>query len=123
MAYSFAVVAGPCLGPVVGAAFATDPDRLGWRYSLYITVLITGLIFIADLVFLSETLAPRLLTVKAQKLRVRTGNFALHSRQEETESSIGHFMQKNLVLPIKLIIYDPIVTCIALCASVRRRVC
>ena len=70
--------------------------------------------FIADLVFLSETLAPRLLTVKAQKLRVRTGNFALHSRQEETESSIAQFVQKNLVLPIKLVLFDPIVTCVAL---------
>ena len=116
VAYSFAVVAGPCLGPIVGAAFAIDPDRLGWRYSLYITVLITGLIFVADLLFLSETLAPRLLTEKAQRLRVRTGNFALHSRQEMQELTASAFVEKNLLLPLKLVLFDPIVTSVALCA-------
>jgi DHA1 family multidrug resistance protein-like MFS transporter len=60
-------------------------------------------------IFLPETFAPVILTRKARRLRLRTGRWALHSRQETQDYSIRTFMEKNLVRPISMIYSEPMV--------------
>ncbi|KZO98541.1 MFS general substrate transporter [Calocera viscosa TUFC12733] len=108
--YSLAVVAGPTLGPVIGGA--VSESYLGWRWTMYLTVILTSAVILADLFFLKETFAPALLTSKARRLRIRTGRWALHSRQEEQEFTLQMFLQKNLVRPLEMIAFEPMVTLI-----------
>ncbi|CAD6588223.1 MAG: hypothetical protein CYPHOPRED_004316 [Cyphobasidiales sp. Tagirdzhanova-0007] len=110
--YSLSVVAGPSLGPIVGGA--VSQSYLGWRWTEYIAVILTMVVVGLDIIFIPETFAPILLTRKAQQLRWKTGRYNLHSRQEMTTVSLSIFLHKNLLLPIKMILLEPMVLCITL---------
>ncbi|KIM78033.1 hypothetical protein PILCRDRAFT_76019 [Piloderma croceum F 1598] len=99
--YSLAVVAGPTLGPVIGAA--VSQSHLGWRWTEYLTVILTSVVVLADIVFLPETYAPVILTRKARKLRLKTGRWALHSRHETNDFTLRGFLETNLLRPVKMI--------------------
>ncbi|KZT61632.1 MFS general substrate transporter [Calocera cornea HHB12733] len=110
--YSLAVVAGPTLGPIIGGA--VSESYLGWRWTMYLTVILTGCVVLADIFFLKETFAPVLLTEKARRLRIRTGRWALHSRQEMQDFTLQMFLQKNLVRPLEMLAFEPMVTLITI---------
>lgn len=105
-----AVVAGPTLGPVIGGA--VSQSYLGWRWSMYLVVILTCFIVFLDIIFLPETFAPVLLTRKARQLRWKTGRYALHSRQETVQISFKIFASKNLILPLRMIVLEPMTACI-----------
>ncbi|KAL8292267.1 hypothetical protein RQP46_001733 [Phenoliferia psychrophenolica] len=47
-------------------------------------------------------------------LRVKTGRWALHSKHEEADFTLKHFLQTNLTRPIRMVAFEPMVTCITL---------
>jgi len=104
--YSFAVVGGPTLGPLIGNAAATS--YLGWRWTMYLSVIYSSAIFICAILGVPETYAPVLLTEKARRLRLETQNFALHSKQETQDLSIKVFIKKNLYRPLTMLATEPI---------------
>ncbi|KAL7904457.1 major facilitator superfamily domain-containing protein [Trichoderma velutinum] len=103
--YAFAVAGGPLVAPVVGGAI--DQSYLGWRWIHYITGILICFIFLVDIVFIDETFAPVLLVHKARRLRLQSGNWALHTTHEEWDPSLGQFAQKFLSLPFQML-FDPI---------------
>jgi MFS family permease len=91
--YAMAVVVGPVIGPIVGAALVVQPN-LRWRWTQYLTGIIQLFVLLLDLVFLDESYPPRLLVYKARRLRHQSGNWALHAKFEEWDVSITELARK-----------------------------
>jgi DHA1 family multidrug resistance protein-like MFS transporter len=64
-------------------------------------------VVLLDVIFWPETFAPVLLTRKARKLRLKTGRWSLHSRQEMQEYTLKSFLDKNLLRPIRMLATEP----------------
>ncbi|KAI4603608.1 hypothetical protein KJ359_003424 [Pestalotiopsis sp. 9143b] len=113
--YAMAVVGGPTLGPIVSAAVVAQP-WLGWRWTEYLTGILQSFILLMAVIFTDESYPPKLLVVKASKLRHETGNWALHAKFEEWDVSIKELSRKFLVRPLQLLC-TPICLLVALYAS------
>ncbi|EDN06872.1 conserved hypothetical protein [Histoplasma mississippiense (nom. inval.)] len=98
--YAMAVVGGPSLGPIVGAAIVQS--YLRWRWTEYITGIMMIFFLILDIIFVDESYPAILLVKKARRLRYETGNWSLHAPHEEwdvsfaemksvTRASVGHY--------------------------------
>ena len=73
-------------------------------------------ILFLDVLILEETYPPVLLVYKAQKLRIQTGNWALHARHEEWDVSLKEMAVKFGVRPFQMLL-TPICFLVALYAS------
>ncbi|KAK0713263.1 major facilitator superfamily domain-containing protein [Lasiosphaeria miniovina] len=113
--YAMAVVGGPILGPIVSAAVVAQPS-LGWRWTEYLAGILQSFVLVLALVFIDETYPPLLLVYKARRLRVDSGNWALHARHEEWDVSIEELAHKFLLRPVQLLC-TPICFLVALYAS------
>lgn len=110
--YSVAVIGGPTVGPLVGAAITNS--YLGWRFTEYITSFLIFFVFILDVFFLPETYAPVILQRKANHLRHVTGNWALHSKLDEKELTLKEVVERNLVRPLRMLVTEPIILLLAI---------
>ncbi|KAH8807793.1 MFS multidrug transporter [Xylogone sp. PMI_703] len=99
--YAIAVVGGPTLGPVVGGAITQS--YLGWRWTEYITGIVMMAQLVLDVVLLDESYPPILLVYKARRLRIESGNWALHAKHEEWDVSIKELAQKYLIRPFQML--------------------
>ena len=113
--YAMSVVSGPVLGPIVSAAMVVDP-RLGWRWTEYLAGILQGVFLVLAMVFIDESYPPVLLVYKARRLRIETGNWALHTKFEEWDVSVRELAMKFLLRPVQLIC-TPICFLVALYAS------
>jgi MFS family permease len=114
--YAVAVVGGPTLGPIIGAALVVNP-RLGWRWTEYIEAIWVFAVFALTLFALPEVYGPVLLKRKAQRLRRETGNEDLYHPQERVKLSPKIIITKHFSRPLKMLFTEPMVTSIALYAS------
>lgn len=114
--YAVAVVGGPTIGPVIGAALTVNKG-LGWRWTEYIEAIWVFAIFALALVCMPELYAPVLLKRKAQKLRKTTGDTRYWHPHENTKLDIESIVTKQLSRPVKMLTTEPMVQCIALYAS------
>jgi DHA1 family multidrug resistance protein-like MFS transporter len=63
---------------------------------------------------LEETFAPKLLTIKAVRLRHMTGNWALHAKHEEVVVDMGAFVTRYLSRPLVLLFTEPLISLISI---------
>lgn len=112
--YAMAVVGGPVIGPIVGGAIVQS--YLRWRWTEYITGILMMFFLLLDVLFLDESYPPVLLVYKAQRLRFKSGNWALHAHHEEWDVTFKEIANKYLVRPFKLLA-TPICFLVALYAS------
>jgi MFS family permease len=110
-----AVVGGPVLGPIVSAAVVVQPG-LGWRWTEYLAGILQGFVLLVAVIFIDETYPPKLLVYKARRLRIESGNWALHAKFEEWDVSVVELARKFLVRPVQLLC-TPICFLVALYAS------
>jgi MFS family permease len=101
----------PAIGPIAGG-FITQ--RTTWRWAFYATSIADALIQLSGLFFLRETYHPKLLHAKAAKLRLSTGNMALHTEYEHAERTLTYILRTNLQRPFRLIGTQAIVQVLAL---------
>ena len=113
--YAMAVVGGPAFGPIVSTALTIQP-WLGWRWNQYLTGILQSFFLILAIIYIDESYPPALLVAKARRLRLETGNWALHARHEEWNVNIAGLARKFLVRPIQLLC-TPICFLVALYAS------
>ncbi|KAK0649614.1 major facilitator superfamily domain-containing protein [Cercophora newfieldiana] len=113
--YAMAVVGGPVLGPIVSTALVVNPS-LGWRWTEHLTGIIQAFFLLLALLFIDETYPPQLLVYKARRLRITTGNWALHAKFEEWDVSLSELATKFLLRPVQLLC-TPICFLVALYAS------
>ncbi|TRX89137.1 hypothetical protein FHL15_009950 [Xylaria flabelliformis] len=106
--FSMGVFTGPLLAPLVGGAIVDS--YLGWRWTMYIAAIMGFLAFGLDVFLMNESYPPIVLVEKAAELRRRTLNWGIHAKQEEIEIDFMELLQKNFTRPIRLLLFEPIVT-------------
>ena len=72
-------------------------------------------ILFLDILILDESFSPVLLVSKARKLRIETGNWALHAKHEEWDISLRELGNKYLIRPFQLL-FTPICFLVSLYA-------
>ncbi|EED13459.1 conserved hypothetical protein [Talaromyces stipitatus ATCC 10500] len=116
LTYGIAVISGPLVAPIVGGALVVNMEHDGWRWGEYITGILLLVILAADTFFIEESFPPVLLSRKASKLRKLTGNWALHSKHQESDLSFKYWTRTYLLVPLEMLV-DPICFLINLYAS------
>ncbi|RMY82018.1 hypothetical protein D0864_08157, partial [Hortaea werneckii] len=114
--YAMCTVGGPTIGPVIGAAITAD-HRFGWRWTEYVEALWAFVVASLGVCFLPELYHPVLLARAANKKRRETGNPKYWHPHETAQLSLDAIWSRHMSLPLSLLIYEPIVTCIAAYAS------
>ncbi|KAH0352987.1 MFS general substrate transporter, partial [Aureobasidium melanogenum] len=104
--FAGAVFAGPVAGPVVGS-FITY-SYLGWRWTAWITLIMSAFFTIVAYLVTPETYEPVLLAWKAEKLRHETKDWALHSKSQEEPLNLDTIINKYLMKPLHMIAKEPI---------------
>ncbi|KAI1290541.1 MFS multidrug transporter-like protein [Xylaria venustula] len=112
--YGVTIAAAPTIGPIIGGAFIADGR--GWRWTQYLTGILMAVQFVLGALFLDESHADIILTRKAQQLRRSTGNWALHSKWEESNPTFRDLCSTFLVRPFQLLL-DPICLLLTIYAS------
>ena len=105
--FSMMVFTGPLLAPFIGG-FIVD-SYLGWRWTEYLVLILGGVAFIIDVIWLRETYPPVVLVDKAAELRRRTKNWGIHAKQEEIEVDFQELVTKNFSRPLRILFTEPIV--------------
>lgn len=113
--YAFAVVGGPIFGPIVGGAVCLN-ENLRWRWTEYITGIYMLSVLVIDYCYIDESYPAVLLVYKARRLRISSGNWALHAKHEEWDVSLRDLIHKYLVRPFQML-GTPICFLVALYAS------
>lgn len=107
--YSLAPLLGPAIGPIAGGFIA---ENTTWRWCFWATSIATVVIQAFGLVFLRETYVPKILHVKAKKLRKETGNTKLHTEYEDGRKLLPK-LRVSLKRPFIMLGTQPIVQVLA----------
>ncbi|KAI3335786.1 major facilitator superfamily domain-containing protein [Ustulina deusta] len=114
-AFSAAPFVGPAIGPLVGGYLS---DNLGWRWLYWLTLILSGIIWVLITFTIPETYAPTILARRAKKLRKETGESDWVTEQDLDMRPIGERIRIFLVMPLKLLFGELIVFLISLYMSV-----
>ena len=98
--YAYAVAGGPLLGPIIGGAICIQ-DTSGWRWLGYLPGIYMLLVLLVDMTILDESYGPVLLVYKARRLRIASGNWALHSKHEGKLNSHPSSYSESLLLLVQ----------------------
>jgi multidrug resistance protein len=109
-AYSIGALFAPIVGPMVGGLLA---DVLGWRWDFWLLAISGAVVSILQLAVLKETYHPIILERKATRMRQVTGRKQLRSKLDSGLSP-REYLIRNLVRPIKMLTFSPIVIITAL---------
>ncbi|CAK7901702.1 multidrug resistance protein 1 [[Candida] anglica] len=106
--WSIAAVCGPSLGPLIGSVFA---QLIGWRWTFWFMLIISGACFLVLGFFLPETYSQTLLYRKAKRLRAVTGNQNITSEGEIANSKLTtrEVVIDILWRPFEITIFEPVV--------------
>ena len=108
--YSLAPLLGPAIGPLAGGFIVQNTT---WRWIFWATSIADALIQVAGLFLLQETHTPRLLEIKARKLRKETGNADLHTEWATSNRRLLKVLKIALIRPFRLLGTQPIVQAVA----------
>ncbi|KAH6884579.1 major facilitator superfamily domain-containing protein [Thelonectria olida] len=109
---AWANVAAPVIAPIAGGWITSNPS-LGWRWTEWVTLIISAAAFVIALFFLPETYFPLLLDWKAKELRRITGD-ARYSSDHARCASLKDRLRKSLPLPAKFFGTEPVVLVLGL---------
>lgn len=101
-----ATFGGPTIGPVIGGFIVQS--NLGWRWTQWITLIMSAAFGLFALIVLPETAPPNLLKKKANIVRCETGNWAAHARAEEVKITGRTIAYNVLVRPLVMMFQEPI---------------
>ena len=109
-AFASGAFVGPVFGPVIGG-FVTD-SYLGWRWTAWLTLIMSSFFGLIGLFLIPETSAARILQIRAKRLRHETKNWALHSKADETQLTLSSIFNVYLARPWVMIMQEPILALI-----------
>ena len=115
--YTFPVFAnaaftGPVIGPVIGGYIAQHLDT--WRWTEWITLIMSGLVFFLVVFTLPETYPPVLLKWKAKHLRDITGDERYRAEAEVKMEPLMTRLGRALYRPFLLAFTEPIIMIVTL---------
>ncbi|KAI9684258.1 MAG: hypothetical protein M1822_005731 [Bathelium mastoideum] len=114
--FSSATFLGPTMGPIVGG-FLTENHALGWRWTSWITLILTGVFGALGFVAYPESFAPVLLQRRARKRREETGNRALHAAHDEHKVELKQIGERYLAKPLIMLVKEPILLLVTIYMS------
>ncbi|KAJ3578214.1 hypothetical protein NPX13_g2354 [Xylaria arbuscula] len=114
-AFSAAPFIGPAIGPLVGGYLS---DALGWRWLYWLTLILSGVIWLLITFTVPETYAPTILARRAKKMRKETGEQDWVTEQDLDMRPLGERIRIFLIMPLKLLFGELIVFLISLYMSV-----
>lgn len=97
----------PVIAPICGGWIVSQPN-LSWRWTQWVTLIISSAGLILALLFLPETYLPILLDWKAKQLRKETGDSRYASEHAKGESFVGRLKRVGL-LPGRFLATEPVV--------------
>ncbi|EGU84460.1 hypothetical protein FOXB_05015 [Fusarium oxysporum f. sp. conglutinans Fo5176] len=89
-------------------------QHLNWRWIFWVVSIADAVVQILAFLFLQETYPPKILKVKARKLRKITGNRLLHTEFEQRDRSFLSLLLTNLKRPFKMLFTQPAIQITAL---------
>jgi DHA1 family multidrug resistance protein-like MFS transporter len=97
---------GPAFGPTL-SGYAVQ--SLGWRFSSWELLIISGPLFLLLLCCLPETSGPTILYYEAKRRRAETGNMALMSEAEiaQKDMHMGAMLFDAFIKPWEMNLKDP----------------
>lgn len=107
MFFAAAIFPGPALGLVV-REYTNRNESLGWRWTVWFSMIMGAASLISSLFIVPETLAPVPFQQRAAKLRVSTRNWARHSKLDENPVTLHALVVKYLHKPLKMLVQQPI---------------
>jgi len=116
--FANAAFSGPVLGPVIGGFIAQSEVLHNWRWTDWITLIISGLILSLLLLFQPETYPNTLLRWRAKHLRRVTGDPRFRASVEVRSEKFQQRLKKALYRPFVLTLSEPIIVLIALYLTV-----
>ncbi|KAF9871315.1 hypothetical protein CkaCkLH20_11236 [Colletotrichum karsti] len=106
-----APVIGPAVGPIVGGYIS---QYASWRWAFWTVVLVNVFVQIIAFFQLRETYAPRLLVLKARKLRQSTGDPSYQAATELQQKTLASVLRISLSRPWIMLGTQPIIQSLAL---------
>lgn len=110
--YSMCTFVGPVAAPIAGGYIAES--HLGWRWTEYLSIIMTVFFWALAILFLPETYHPRILQRKAKRIRHQTRNWAIHAEVDERQIDIALIIRKYLTRPLRMLMLEPILLTLAL---------
>ncbi|WPH03095.1 putative mfs multidrug protein [Acrodontium crateriforme] len=104
--FTGATFIGPTMGPIIGG-FITQ-SSLGWRWTAWITLIMTAFFGIIAVFIIPETFAPVILQQRAKRIRFETKNWAIHAKHDEKEIDLKEILTKYLTKPFVMMAQEPI---------------
>ncbi|EXJ81042.1 hypothetical protein A1O3_07330 [Capronia epimyces CBS 606.96] len=110
--FSMTILMGPTMAPFVGGFIVES--SLGWRWVGWISSIAGFTSLLLDCILLEETFGPCILQRRAARLRIETGNWALHSAHDCVQLDVRTFLSEYLLRPFRLLFTEPLVFLISL---------
>ena len=110
--FAGATFIGPVAGPIVGG-FLTQ-SYLGWRWTFWITLIMSAFFGTLSWFICPESYAPVLLQRKAAKIKFETKNWAIHAPADESQVNMKEIVEKYLFRPFIMMALEPILDLITL---------
>ncbi|KAK8084378.1 bicyclomycin resistance protein [Apiospora hydei] len=115
--YALCVFCGPFGAPSIGGFIVENPS-LGWRWTLYIPVILSFANGALTLACVRETYAPCILVAKAKALRrQQKGNSGIRAAQELVEFDLRRLVEKYFTRPLRMLATEPILLLVSLYMS------
>lgn len=105
--FNATTVLGPIFAPIISGWTA---PTIGWRWCFWIGFIYAVLSMIL-LCFLPETFGPRLLSVKAARMRKQDPSLNVIAASERDPLTLTRFMTVILTRPIRMLVSESIVVC------------
>ncbi|TDZ16736.1 Efflux pump vrtL [Colletotrichum orbiculare MAFF 240422] len=107
----FAPVMGLAIGPIAGGYIS---QYASWRWTFWSVVIVNVTVQVVAFFYLKETYAPRLLLLKAKKLRKQSSNENLKTQWEMEEKTLAKLLRVSLSRPWIMLGTQPIIQSLAL---------
>ncbi|KAL2133758.1 hypothetical protein VTI74DRAFT_1740 [Chaetomium olivicolor] len=104
---AWANVAAPMIAPIASGWIVESPN-LGWRWTEWITLIISGPVFLLALFALPETYLPLLLDWKAAGLRRVTGDRRYVSEHAQSKT-FQERIKQGIIMPAKFLLTEPVI--------------
>jgi len=98
--YTIAPVLGPCIGPLVGGWIIQGWGDDKWRWIFWTGTFLTTFTLLFGFFFAPETYAPRILVLKARKMRKETGESRYYSTFEVQSETVKQKLRRFLLRPV-----------------------